>query len=205
MKKRLLSFILIFYSLSVFSQDTIYLKNGTKIIPDPNVHKYYGTPLTNIIDGKKVEYFPLDSRWGKILKSKAINYAVIGDRLIKVFELKYNDKGKEKISEPLAFYVFIETEEYILLNVTYSKDYIVPVVQFIVIDKNHVILDRVTYVGGGTKKDFQKREEVVEMIKKYFSNIKEEMDFLDECRVKSKDYDYTGISEYVNIHTYKKY
>lgn len=204
MKKLLFSIFLIFYSLGVFSQDTIYLKNGTKIIPDPSVHKYYGTPKTNIIDGKKVEYFPLDSRWGKTLKSKDIDYAVIGDRLIKVFELKYNDKGKDKIAEPIAYYVFIETDQYRLINVTYSTN-VSPIVRFFVIDNNDAVVDGVSFIAGSTKKDDRKREEVVEMIKKYFSNIKEEMDFLEECRVRSKDYDNTGISEYVNIHTYKKY
>jgi hypothetical protein len=204
MNKLLLSFILIFYSLSIFSQDTIYLKNGTKIIPDPSVHKYYGTPKTKIIDGKKVEYFSLDSRWGKTLKSKAIDYAVIGDRLIKVLELKYNDKGKEKIVEPIAYYVFIETEQYRLIKVTYSTN-VSPIVRFFVIDNNDAVVDGVSYISGSTKKEDKKREEVVEMIKKYFSNIKEEMDFLEECRVRKKYDDHTGISEYGNIHTYKKY
>lgn len=204
MNKLLLSFILIFYSLSVFSQDTIYLKNGTKIIPDPSLHKYYGTPQTKIIDGKKVTYFPLDSRWGKTLKSKAIDYAVIGDRLIKVFELKYNDKGKEKIAEPIAYYVFIETDQYRLINVTYSTN-VSPIVRFFVIDNNDAVVDGVSFIAGSTKKDDRKREEVVEMIKKYFSNIKEEMDFLEECRVRKKYDDHTGISEYARIHTYKKY
>lgn len=204
MKKLLFSIFLIFYSVSIFSQDTIYLKNGTKIIPDPSVHKYYGTPLTKIVDGKKVEYFPLDSRWGKTLKSKAIDYAVIGDRLIKVFELKYNDKGKDKIAEPIAYYVFIETDQYRLINVTYSTN-VLPIVRFFVIDNNDAVVDGVSYIAGSTKKDDKKREEVVEMIRKYFSNIKEEMDFLEECRVRSKDYDHTGISEYMNNHTYKKY
>lgn len=204
MNKLLFSFFLIFYSVSIFSQDTIYLKNGTKIIPRPGGHKYYGTPLTRIVDGKKVSYAVPKSGFGKNVKSKDLNYAVVGDRLIKVFELKYNDKGKDKIAEPIAYYVFIETDQYRLINVTYSTN-VSPIVRFFVIDNNDAVVDGVSFIAGSTKKDDRKREEVVEMIKKYFSNIKEEMDFLEECRVRSKDYDNSGISEYVKIHTYKKY
>lgn len=203
MYKRLLSLILIFYSVSIFSQDTIYLKNGTKIIPDPSVHKYYGTPLTKIVDGKKVSYALPKSGFGKNVKSKDLNYAVVGDRLIKVFELKH--KNKQKRSKPLAYYVFIETEKYRLIYNLYSNDVIVPIEQFLVIDNDDNVVEGITFISGSTKKDDKKREEVVEMIKKYFSNIKEEMDFLEECRVRSKDYDYTGISEFGNNHIYKKY
>jgi hypothetical protein len=44
--KQLLTVFLFFLSLNIFSQDTIFLKDGTKIISDPTPHKYYGTHKT---------------------------------------------------------------------------------------------------------------------------------------------------------------
>lgn len=200
MKKLILLLII---SFSSYSQDTIFLKNGTKIIPRAGVHKYYGTPLNGIdSDGKNISYVLPNSKWVKYVKYKDVDYAVIGDKKIKTFELKYKDKPKR--SKPLAHYVLIETEKYRLISVTYSGGLVVPIVQTFVIDKDDAIVESAHYVAGGTKKDKQNRDEVVVMIKKYFSNINEEMEFLEYCRSSDK-YDETGITTYLKTHPYKKY
>jgi hypothetical protein len=199
MKKLILLLII---SFSSYSQDTIFLKNGTKIIPLAGVHKYYGTPLTSIENAKKINYAVPNSMWGKSVKSKDIDYAIAGDRLIKTFELKYGEDSKK--AKCLAYYVLIETDKYRLITVTYSKDYIVPIVQTFVIDKDDAIVESAHFVAGSTKKDKKDRDEVVVMIKKYFSNIKEEMEFLEYCKSKNK-YDETGIITYLQTHPYKKY
>ncbi len=196
--------LLMFISFSCFSQDTIFLKNGTKIFPDPTLHKYYGTKQIYLVDGKKVEYFLPNSSWGKSVKSKDLDYAVVGKRLIKTFEFKYYEKGKLKFSKPLAYYVLIETEKYRLITCTFSSNLIVPIVYNYVVNKNDEIIEGRHYVAGSTKKDEKDREEVVEMIKKYFSNIEEEMEFLEYCKAVNKN-EKTGIQAYLNDHLYKKY
>jgi hypothetical protein len=201
--KQLFTLFLFFLSLNVFSQDTIFLKNGTKIIPDPTLHKYYGTHQTMIAEAVKVEYFLPNSRWGRSVKSKDLNYAVVGDRLIKTFDFKKNSKNKKK--DPRAYYVLVETENYKLLTVYYSKNLIVPICVNVVVDKNDVIIESASYFAGGTKNDQIKKQNVAVMIRKYFSNIKEEMKLLEECRLRGKYEDISGISEYTNILTYRKY
>ena len=202
--KQLFLFFIIICSLNTYSQDTIYLKNGTKIIPRVGVNKYYGTPLTTIEDGKRVTYAVQNSGWSKSVKSKDLDYALAGGRLLKTFELKYNDDGVIKTSEPIIYYVSIENEKYSLITTSYSKDLIVPIVQIFVIDKDNKIVESASYVAGNTKKDDINRNKTVEMIKKYFSNIEEEMEFLDYCKSINKNEE-TGIQAYLDNHLYKKY
>lgn len=195
--------LFILCSFSVHSQDTIFLKNGTKIIPRAGVDKYYGNPLTRIAsDGKSVAYVLPNSSWTKSVSFKNLDYAVIGDRLLKTFELKYIDKPKR--SKPLAHYVLIETEKYRLITFTYSSGLIVPVVHNFIIDKDDAIVESANYVSGSTSNDKKNMEKVIIMIKKYFSHIKEEMDFLDYCKSLNK-YEPSGLIAYLKNHPYKKY
>ena len=201
--KQLFLLILIVTSLNTYSQDTIYLKNGTKIIPEAGGHKFYGTPKTRIgSDNKSLAYDLPNSRWTKSVKYKDLDYAVVGDKLIKTFELKYRDKTER--SKPLAHYVLIETEQYRLISVVYSNGLIVPVVHVFIIDKDDAIVESANYVAGNTKNDKKEKEATIAMIKKYFSHIKEEMDFLDYCKSTDK-YDETGLASFLNTHPYKKY
>jgi hypothetical protein len=91
------------------------------------------------------------------------------------------------------------------LTVYYSKKLIVPLCVNVVVDKNDVIIESASYLDGGTKNDQIKKQNMAVMIRKYFSNIKEEMKFTEECRLKSKYEDTSGISEYRGILNYIKY
>lgn len=203
MKNILLSF-LILYSLNIFSQDTIYLRDGRKIMPVPGVNKYYGTPLTRIEDGKKIIYFIENSSWGRSVKSKDLDYALVGGRLLKSLELKYYKKGELKTDKPIIFEVLIETEKYRLVTFTFYGKLIVPLVRTFLIDKDNIIVESASYFAGNTKNDDINRNNVVEMIKRYFSNIKEEMEFLEYCKSINKN-EKSGIQAFLNDHLYKKY
>lgn len=200
--KNLLLSVFILFSINIYSQDTIFLKNGTKIIPRGGVSKYNGRPLTEV-GSDYISYALPNSSWSKSVKFKDLDYVVIGDKMLKTFELKYKDKPKR--TKPLGHFVLIETGKYRLISITYSGSLIVPLVKNFVIDNDNTLVESANYIDGTTKNDAIKKQKVVELIKKYFSNIKEEMEFLDECILRNKSDDYSGISDYLNTHSYKKY
>lgn len=203
MKNIFLSFFILF-SLNIYSQDTIYLKDGRKIIPEPGVNKYYGTPLTRVEDGKRINYFLVNSSWGRSVKSKDLDYASVGGRLLKSLETKYYKKGELKTDKPMIFEVLIETEKYRLVTFTFYGKLIVPLVRTFLIDRDNIIVESASYFAGNTKNDDINRNNVVEMIKRYFSHIKEEMEFLEYCKSVNKN-EKSGIQAFLDNHLYKKY
>jgi len=120
---------------------------------------------------------------------------------LKTFELK--EKGKEKRTKPIAMFVLIETQDYKLLTIQYPGGSLAA--QYItIVDKDDAIVESKGFVWGNTANDLKKRREVVDLIKKYFSNIEEEMTYLDYCKSTDKQ-EAKGLSEYLYKHSYKKY
>jgi hypothetical protein len=196
--KNLYVLIILFVSICSYSQKferdaekAIFLKDGSKIIPQQ-------TDVRNDPEDNGIIYWNEGSSWAKYIKYKNLDYLTIGDKLFKTFEFK--QKGKTKKEKPIGMFVLIETNEYRLLTIDYTggAGYIT------IIDKDDVIIESKGCVWGKTKKDIEKQNEIVGVIKKYFSNLEEEMVFLEYC--KSKDTEYSiGLVPYLNEHSYKKY
>jgi hypothetical protein len=199
--KNLLLLIFIFLSFNSYSQKfdrdsekVIFLKDGTKIIPNQK-------DVRNDPEDNCITYWLEGSSWAKYLKYKNLDYVTIGDKLFKTFEFK--EKGKEKRTKPIGMFVLIETQNYKLLTIQYSGGSLGA--QYItIVDKDDAIIESKGCVWGNTKKDIEKRNEIAEMIRKYFSNLEEEIGYLDYCKAKDTEYS-TGLIEYLNEHKYKKY
>ncbi|MCF6131434.1 hypothetical protein [Flavobacterium wongokense] len=196
--KSLVLLVVALLSINVYPQKfdidaakAIFLKDGSKIIPKQN-------DVRNDPEDNCITYWNEGSSWAKYIKYKDLDYVTIGNKLFKTFEFK--QKGKTKKEKPIGMFVLIETNEYRLLAI----DYVGGAGYFTIIDNDDLIIESKGCAWGKSKKDIEKQNEIVGVIKKYFSNLEEEMGFLEYC--KSKDDGYSnGLIQYLKEHSYKKY
>lgn len=198
--KNLFLLVIVLLSINGHSQKfnsngeiVIFKKDGTKIIPKQS-------DVRNDPEDYSITYWNEGSSWAKYIKYKDLDYITLGDKLFKTFEFK--QKGKTKKEKPIGMLVLVETNEYRMLTVSYAGKLGAGYVT--IIDKDDLILESKGVVFGKTKKDMEKQYEIVGVIKKYFSNLEEEMGFLEYCKSKDTEYS-TGLIEYLSEHSYKKY
>src|SRR6218665_101141 len=158
--KKLLLFIS-FFSIQIFAQTTIQLKDGTTITPVENSIHIAAT-------AKKIHYKLPNVDKEQKLKFKDFSSANFGDYRFKSFTI---DKKLK------AFYILGEANGKTLVTIKTSKiisrggfESVLNFYELTVLDSNSNLLEKITFISNNSEKNIKKRAGVVTFIQNHFSN-----------------------------------
>lgn len=176
--------ITFFISFNIFSQDQIVLKDGSIVVPEK------GT-LDIIVVDKRIQYQLLGKKWLKYTAFSDLDYVSTNGALLKSFKLNNPNKIKTIANFKFAYFVLVETDKYKLVSVT--VDYISntssrEIIYSLIVDNDNNVVDDLSFVNSYKDKDVQNKKNAVALLRKYFSDLKPEMDAITNTENEPGEY-----------------
>ena len=184
MKKILFIIVCILCAINLFAQNSYFVdKKGNRTNME-------NESVNIILIDKRISYSLPGKTWEKYVKFDDLDYAVVGPSLLKSFKL--NNKKPSRV-----FFILGEKEDKQLIgvkitttttsekgNTIYSNDFY----QLIVIDKDQMIIEDLSFNLSSRGKKVGKGNEVAPMIEKYFSDCPDVMVKLEKYRASILDF-----------------
>lgn len=187
-------YLLVVVSCSAFAQDKIVLKDGSSIIPVKET-------LDIIVKGKKVKYQLPEEKGFKSVKFSDLDYVSSNGKLLKSFKLNNPNKVKTKADLKFTYFILIETDKYKLISIAIYYDLsqsTKEVIYSLIVDNDNNIIADLSFISSEfNQKIYQDQKNAIALVRKYFGDLKPEMDALT---ANEKE-----VSEYFKAVQYRKY
>ena len=172
-------------SCSAFAQDIIVLKDGSSISPEK------GT-LDISVSNKKVKYQLPEIKWIKQVSFSDLDYVSTDGKLLKSFKLNNPNKIKTKADLKFTYFILIETATYKLISITIYYDLsrsTKEVIYSLIIDNDNNIVADLSFISSEfNQKIYQDQKNAIAFVRKYFGDLKPEMDALTANEKEVSDY-----------------
>lgn len=181
MKKILHLITIICFSFSKGQNIIINDVNGNKIIAQDKSFDYKSSKT-------KISYKLVGEKWNKKLKYEDIKDIYVGNDIYMRSVKLIKENGKEKDAN--LFFVLIENEKYTLLlhSYTYVGKYAsINIYDLYITDKNNKIIEELHFKESKTAYE-KTRASIKPKLKKYFSDCKSFIEFLNSIPDDTKNY-----------------